>query len=462
MPAPEPTRDPTAEDASSDRSTRPRGPLADIRVIEFAQVLAVPTCGLLLADLGADVIKIEPPRGDTYRLNQASPIRTEGRAFAVVNRGKRSLCLDLTQPDARAVVERLVCSADVVLVSFKPSDLERFGLSYAQLQRIRPDLVYLQNSAYGDAGPAGSDGGYDVVVQGMSGTGSLSSACQGGTPRFVQPAYVDVGTGFLAALGVVSALRHRDRTGEGQRVETSLLATALTLGSSLLHRFEALDGEREAGIRRDLGELRESDAGFGAQQQLFYSRAQPSSSGNIYYRHFRTRDGFISIGCLSPNLYRRLRKALDLMDPRQAPDFDAESSEGRTALRAFEEQAEKLFASRDTAAWLEHLRSHGVPCGPFSFPHEVMDDPQVQANGYLVDLDHPLLGRYRTFAPPIRLAATPTSARGPSPTLDSDRVAVLGELGFSTNEIEELERRQIVGRHHKTLHDPARRSSNDT
>ncbi len=444
-PAPERAAPDPADSAAAAGPAPAGGPLSDVRVVEFAQVLAVPTCGLLLADLGADVIKVEPPRGDAYRANQPSGIPREGRAFTIVNRGKRSICIDLAHPDSRQVVERLVRWADVVLVSFKPSDLLRYGLDYAALRGLRPDLIYLENSAYGNEGPAGEDGGYDVVVQGMSGTGSLSSASAGGTPRFVQPAYVDVSTGFLAALGVVSALRHRDRTGCGQRVHTSLLSTALALGSSLVHQFRDLDQRREQELRSELAELRERGEPFEVQQERFYERAQPATRGNVYYRHFRTADGYISVGCLSPALYRKLRAATGLEDPRLEAGFDAESAAGRAELSAFERRAEQLFASRTTATWLEQLRQHGVPCGPFSFPHEVMDDPQVNANGYLIELEHRRLGPYRTFAPPIRFDATPSRAKSAAPALDADRESVLTELGYSSLEIRDLSKRAVVG-----------------
>ncbi len=428
------------------RSADRPGPLAGVRVLEFAQVIAVPTCGLLLSDLGAEVIKVEPPRGDSFRLHQASGVRHEGRGFIVFNRGKRSVCLDLGHPDAGEVIERLVARADVALLSMKTSDLPRYGLHYERFAACNPRLVYLENTPYGPRGPYGEDGGYDVVVQGMSGLGATTAADVAGSPRQIRPAYADMGTGFLSALAVVAALLHRDRTGEGQRVETSLLSTALALGANILHRFEALDAGVWQDFAEELGRLRANGADVGAQQALFYRTVQSTGIGNIYFRHYRTRDGFVSVGCLSPGLYARLRAATGLEDPRQREGFDARSPEGYDALVAFVREAEDLFRTRSSAEWIRQLRAAGVPCGPFHFPTEVFDDEQVRANDYLVELEHPSLGRYETFATPIRLSGSPARAERASPLLDADTDEVLAEHGFSLDRIAKLRAAGAIGR----------------
>ncbi len=426
-----------------------------MRVLEFAQVMAVPACGLLLADLGADVIKVEPPRGDSFRLHQPTGVRGEGRGYAVFNRGKRSLCLDLAHPQAREVIDALVTSADVVLVSMKRSDLTRYGLDYARLRALRPELVYLENTPYGPRGPFADDGGYDVVVQGMSGIGGITAADQGGAPRLVRPAYADMGTGFLSALGILVALRERDRSGEGQRVETSLLSTALTLAGNVLHRFENFDPARWEPFERELARLRERGAGFAEQQQLFSRTLQPGGAGNIYFRHYRTSDGFLSVGCLSPGLNARLRKLTGLEDPRQGEDFDAATPEGFDALQAFVRRAEDLFRTKTTQEWIELLREGGVPCGPFHFPTEVFADPQVRANDYLVEIEHPALGRYQTFASPVRLDSAPAQTPRRSPQLGEHTDRVLAEAGLSPERIGELRSAFAVGPRQERQHAPA-------
>jgi crotonobetainyl-CoA:carnitine CoA-transferase CaiB-like acyl-CoA transferase len=428
-------------------SERP-GPLSDVRVVEFAQVMAIPTCGLLLADLGADVVKVEPPLGDSFRRQQRAPGKSadEGRGYAIFNRGKRSLCLDLTHPQSASVVQRLVSTADVALVSFKPSDLPRYGLSYAQLRVHNPELIYLENTPYGPDGPLGEDGGYDVVVQGISGIGAITAAPAGDAPRFVRPAYADMGTGFLAALGVVTALRHRDRTGRGQRVQTSLLSTAITLGANVLHEFEEVDAELRVRFEAALSQLRETGEGFADQQALYFRMLHGAGHGNVYFRHYRTRDGFLSVGCLSPGLNARFLRATGLEDPRARDDFDPSSEKGWDELTGFVRESEDLFRTRSTEAWMVHLRAHGVPCGPFNFPTQIFDDEQIRANRYLVELEHHELGRYRTFAPPIRLEESPARVEGSAPPLGAHTDALLAELGFSAREIAALRDAGAVGR----------------
>jgi formyl-CoA transferase len=421
------------------------GALEDVRVLEFAQALAVPSCGALLADMGADVVKIEPPRGDTYRLQNRTPVPGEGRDFPICNRGKRSLCLDLGRPESARVVERLVAGADVVLVSLKASDLARYGIDYERLCTLKPELIYLENTPYGRAGPLGEEGGYDVVAMGLSGLSAVAATPQGENPRFVRPAFADVGTGLVSALAVVAALRHRDRSGEGQRVHTSLFHTALGLAAGMVHRYEDLDGEHWDAFAGKLDELRREGAGFDAQQAAYYEHFNVSPVGNIYFRHYRTRDGFLSVGCLSPRLNARLREATGLVDPRRGGGLRPGSAEETRALECFRDEAEALFASKHTEDWLRLLRAAGVPAARLNFPNEIFDDPQALANGYVETLEHPRLGRYRTVTPPLRMEASPVRARGSSPELGADTDAVLAEAGFSAAEREALLKGGVAG-----------------
>jgi crotonobetainyl-CoA:carnitine CoA-transferase CaiB-like acyl-CoA transferase len=279
----------------------------------------------------------------------------------------------------------------------------------------------------------------------MSGLGAISASSQGNAPRFVRPAYADMGTGFLSALAVVTALRHRDRTGEGQRVETSLLNTALALGANILHRFEAFDPPRWEDFSHKLGELRAAGAGFAEQQQLQAEALIGDGRGNIYFRHYRTADGFVSVGCLSPVLYERFRATTGLEGPRQRVDFELDTPQGQTAIDTMVQRAEELFQSRTTAEWIEVLRAGGVPCGRFNFATEVFDDEQIVANDYLIELEHPTLGRYRTFAPPLRMSASPTRAAGPAPLLGAHTDEVLAEAGLGAEEIAELRTAHVAG-----------------
>lgn len=424
-------------------TTRP-GPLAGITVLEFAQVIAIPMCGLALADMGADVIKVEPPTGDSSRSNLSPILPTESKSFAIFNRGKQSVCLNLTSPEARPVIERLVRKADVILISFKPPDVKRYGLDYEALSKLNPKIIYLEHVPLGRRGPYSEIGGYDVIVQGLSGLGAITAA-PGDAPRNINPAYADHATGFISALAVVAALRHRDLTGEGQRVETSLLSTALALGGNIIHWFGATDPDVWETFGQQLSAARQSGADFAAQQQLYQRTARAGGFANIYFRHFRTSDGIVSVGALSQPLIRRFRAVTGLNDPRADPDFELGTPEAFARLTTLVAEAEALFRTKTTDEWIATFESVGVPAGPFLFPTEVFDEPQIVENDYVVELEHPLFGPYKTFAPPFRMDATPVAPQGASPLLDADTDRVLGELGFGSEEVAELRRSGAIG-----------------
>jgi formyl-CoA transferase len=420
------------------------GPLDGITVLEFAQVIAIPMCGLALADMGATVIKVEPPTGDSSRSNLSPILPTESKSFAIFNRGKQSVCLDLANPASRPVIERLVKRADVILLSFKPPDVARYGLDYETLSKLNPALIYLEHLPLGRRGPYADIGGYDVIVQGLSGIGSVTAA-PGDAPRNINPAYADHATGFISALAVVAALRPRDLTGQGQRVETSLLSTALALGGNILHWFGATDPDVWESFGTQLASARASGADFAAQQQLYQRTARAGAFANIYFRHYRTSDGFISVGALSQPLVRRFRAATGLNDPRADPGFELGTPEAFARLTQLVGEAEALFRTRTNREWISILQGVGVPAGPFLFPTEIFDEPQIVENDYVVELEHELFGTYKSFAPPFRMEATPVRPRAASPILDANTDAVLRDHGFSADEVAALREAGAVG-----------------
>ena len=419
-----------------------RGPLAGIRVVEFAQALAIPLCGMLLGDLGADVTKVEPPVGDQVRYLFGRG-HSDSPYFVAINRNKRSICLDLGSADSATIVAALVREADVALVSLKPTDVPRYGLDEERLRAIRPDLVYLANPPLGPEGPQGHEGGYDVLVQAISGLSFVTARSVNDVPVNIRPAYNDVGTGALAALGVVAALRHRDLTGVGQRVETSLLATALLFGQTIVGRFPELVGDAVEKFHAELAELRARGGSFEDERNLYRDRiAGGEGVLRFYFRHYRTADAMVSVGCLSNALYDRFHAVTGLPDPRTNPTY-------RFATPGFETlvtRAEEVFRQSTTSEWLARFRAAGVPCARYNLPTEVLDDPQVVANHYAVELDHPTLGRHQVPGPPIRFDRTPTSARVAAPTLDQHTDEVLAELGFSTEQIATWRAAGTVGR----------------
>jgi crotonobetainyl-CoA:carnitine CoA-transferase CaiB-like acyl-CoA transferase len=420
---------------------QPQGALDGVKVVEIAQHYAVPYCGQLLSDLGALVVKVEAPSGDAAR-HYVSHVPFESKAFAVINRGKRSVCVDLARPgEARPAVEALVRWADVVLVSFKPTDVPRYRLTYEELSEINPRVVYLQHVPFGPAGPMGDDGGFDPLAQALSGLSFLTARAEHGVPMNVRPAYNDAGVGMVSALGVVAALRHRDLTGEGQRVETHLLSTALTFTQAIIHNFAEVDPPRFSAFDEELAALRASGADFEAQRLLYDDTVL---SGRhllrMYFRNWETSDGLVAAAPLSPPLQGKFHAATGLPDPRREG-----WAAGSADWDALVEKAEALFRTETTATWLVRLRAAGVPCAPYNLPNDVFEDPQIRANGFLVDLDHPLLGRYTTTAPPIRMSRTPTRAQGPSPVLGADTDDVLRTVGMPDDLLEELLASGAVG-----------------
>ena len=420
------------------------GPLADITVVEFAQVIAIPMCGLILADMGATVIKVEPPTGDSSRHNLQPIFPGESKSFAIFNRGKRSVCIDVANPSSQPVIERLVREADVVLVSFKPSDVHRYGIDYATVAGYNPKLIYLEHIPLGPKGPYSDIGGYDVIVQGLSGIGSITAA-PGNAPRTVAPAYADHATGMVSALAVVAALRHRDRTGEGQRVETSLLATSFALGGNLLAWFGATDPDVWEAFDSQLAAARKNDEPFGAQQELYQRTIRAGGFGNISFRHYRTQDGFVSVGALSPGLVARFLTVTGLKDPRKEPGFELGTPEAFAQLADFVTAAEDLFRTKSTKEWIETFREAGIPAGPFHFLTEAFEERQLIENGYIVELDHPSFGPYKSFDTPFRMDRTPVGPKSASPVLDVDTDEVLSGAGFSAGEIAALRASGVVG-----------------
>ncbi len=407
------------------------GILAGIKVVEFAQNAAVPYCGRLLAGMGADVVKVEPPAGDAMR-QLAGLAPKEAKAYAAINPGKRAIALDLASDGAGPVVDALVGWADVVLVAFKQSDLQRYGLDYERLRSVNARLVQLVHTPFGPEGPDADVGGYDVLVQARSGAGFIMNRTENGVPIATRPAINDFGTGIVSALGVVAALRHRDLTGEGQRVDSSLLGTAMGLATPMVNYFEKSDREVLEELDVEMQLLREAGVDFDAQRAAYEQRVIPGAGAfRYYFRHYATADGIIGVAALSASLYDKFHAATGLTRPDardpHSPEFDAAIAE-----------AEALFRTRTTDEWMETLREAGYPCSPYNLPYEAIDDEQIRANRFLVDIEHPAFGRYVTSGEPLQFSATPSPGVGPSPMLGEHTREVLAEAGLDGGTIASL------------------------
>lgn len=421
------------------------GALAGVKVLEIAQALAIPFAGELMSDMGADVVKVEPPLGDGIRHTMEPIVPGESKGYTLINRGKRSICLDVASDVARPALERLVAWADVVTVSMKPADLPRYRLRYEDLRHLNPAVVFLEHWPLGHNGPFGGEPGYDVIVQAISGTSVLTAREKDGVPINIRPAFNDMGTGAFSALAIVAALRHRDLTGEGQRVETSLLGTAMALGNQLLSWFAATDPAIEERFTAEIESARASGAEYGEQRAIWERNYVRGGHGNIYFRHYRTSDGFVAVGCLSPQLNARFRAVTGIKDPRQEAGFDLSTPEGYDRMTQLLRDAEDLFRTRTSAEWIATLQAGHVPCGPFNFPPDALRDPQLTENGYVIELEHPLFGAYRTHGTPLVMDGTPTRVQAPPPLLDQHTDEMLATVGYSEAEIAALRASGAVG-----------------
>jgi len=393
-----------------------------LTVIEFGQFVVAPFCAQMMADAGARVIKVEPLTGDSYRSElQVAPM--ESRQFLIKNRGKESIALSLSHPDAAPVVRALIEAADVVLVNLSPAATSRRGLDYDSVSQINPRAVYGAVTAYGHTGPEASLPGMDVVVQARSGVMSSLGAEQDGLPHHSEVQLADYSSALIMFGAVSAALFHRERTGEGQRVDVSLLGSALALQNNSLAHIYATDDWRSEFVDTVLPQMRR-DGASRTQVEDARSRMRPDRRGHVqHYRVFRTSDGAVAVGAGSPPSRRRLADVAGI----EQELFDVDPAE-------FGAQLVEVIADRSTDTWVQDLRAADVPVAAVRHIEELIFDPHVAAEGLMADYEHPVVGRYRGFGVPFRMSATPLDGGGRgSPVFASSTDTVLAELGFDAS-----------------------------
>ncbi len=360
-------------------------PLEGMKVLDFTQIMAGPFCTMLLADMGADVIKVEKPDGgdDTRRMGPPF-LNGESAAFLGINRNKRSVILNIKDEQGVGIAHRMAKDADVLIQNFRPGTLERIGLGYQDMQKLNPALIYCNISGFGNTGPYKDRGGFDLVAQGMSGLMSITGLPDS-LPVKVGVPITDLNAGMYATYGILSAYISRLKTGNGQLVDASLL---------------------EAGIAYTFWE-----------SSIFFATGQlPTPLGSAHrlsapYQAFPTSDGYINIGAANQANWERLCRAIDrhelLEDPRFATNADRMQN-----LEELVTTLEATFATRSTAQWLEALEKAGVPGGPINNIADVYADPQVQAREMMVEMEHPQAGRVRNIGIPVKLSETPALFAG--------------------------------------------------
>ena len=389
--------------------------LDGLRVLDLTQVMAGPFCSMLLCDMGADVIKVEPPAGDSTR-RMPGAVGTDSPSFNAVNRGKRGIVVDLKQPAGREAVRRLAAGSDVLVENYRPGVLDKFGLGYADLSASCPRLVYASISGYGRTGPSAGKGGFDLVAQGVSGLMSVTGEA-GRPPVKAGIPVTDLGAALFALAGILSALLARGRTGRGQLVDTSLV---------------------EAGVALSVWEATQYFSGRGVPERLGSAHRM-----NAPYQAIRCADGYMTIGAANDRTFRRLCEALGHPEWSADPEYrdDTHRIRNREALAA---RIEAVMETCPRAHWAERLESHGVPCGPINDYAEVMADPHVRARELVVETDHPTLGRIETLGTPIKLSETPLSPGRPAPRLGEHTDDILRDVGFGADEIAALRRAGAV------------------
>ena len=425
------------------------GPLEGVRVADFTEIIAGPLAGRILAEMGADVIKVEPPWGEPWRLTQRftapDSSKPESRTFMVYNRGKRSLPLDLTKPGAQEILSRLVQRIDVVLVNFRPDVAVKLGVDYERLSAINPLLVYCELTAYGRQGPDAHRPGYDMIIQAMTGMISSETKTVDDVPSWVWSSpLIDTASGIAMAGSVSAALYARERTGKGQKIETTLLGQALNLMGARFIHVERLDKETREKTLRDISEQREAGASFDELVNLSPGSRRREHHGNIYYRVYMAADGPIGVGCLSQPLRERLLETLGLVDKSMSPGWDPSKPESREYTRDLERRAEDLFRSRPSAEWLRILEERNIPAGPVRFIEEMFDDPQVVANGLVDEFTHVQEGKVRMVGPYARFSGTPLPHAPPSPGLGQHTAEILEWLGYTAEDVERLREDRAV------------------
>ena len=415
------------------------GALEGIRILEFSQIIAAPFCGMLLSDMGADVIKVEPPEGEPWRVF-AQFIPLESKTYISLNRGKRSLPLDISKPEAQALVHRMIKDIDVVIVNYRPDVPAKYGIDYDTLSALNPRLIYCENTAFGRRGPDSYRPGYDIIIQAMSGLMSGINKTLNGIPQVPALAAADFSTGITMAWSICAALFHRERTGKGQKVEASLLATALAIQTGRFMSVEAYDSQWMPAFLDNLNAARGRGADWDELIEVQNSaRALGSAVGNIYYRTYKTADGYIAVGCLSASLRKKMAGALGLHDPRfEVLNFDPFDDSNKTQLEALVAEAEALVASQSTEHWLKVLDSAGVPSGPVLFVEELLNHPQVLANDLVVEVDHSLAGPVRMVGPLVKMSESPTEVQGASPALGQHTDEILASFGYDAAAIAAL------------------------
>ena len=394
------------------------GPLSGLKVVDLTHVMAGPTCTLMLADMGAEVIKIEKiPAGDDTRYMVPPRIGDEAASFLMMNRNKKGIALDLKKPGGAKVLRRLLASADVLVENFGPGVMDRLGFGYAEIARDNPALIYCSLSGFGRTGPYQHRRGFDLVAQAMSGIMSFTGERPDGPPVKCGAPLSDITAGILAALGIVAAYAHRLKTGQGQWVETSLFEAAL------------VQTYWQAAIALATGVAPKA---MGSAHPL-----------NAPYQAFEASDKWIVVGGANQKHWLRTLEVLGAPELARDPRF-ATGADRMAHLKELEALLAARFVTKPAAHWLSALEDVGVPCGPVNDMLQALADPQTIAREMVVEVAHSSLGNAKTLGLPIKFSQTPGKVQTGAPLYGEHTAAVLSAYGFDADEIAALQEEGAV------------------
>ncbi|HYM00280.1 MAG TPA: CoA transferase [Blastocatellia bacterium] len=390
--------------------------LDGMRVLEITQVMSGPFCGLLLADMGADVIKVEKPGGDDSRRMAPPTINGESAAFMSINRNKRGLGLNLKTEEGRAIFKRLAAASDILIENFRPGAMAKLGLGYDDLAPANPALIYCSISGFGQTGPYRDRGGFDLVAQAMSGMISITGHPDQ-TPVKVGVPIADLNAGMYACYAILSAYIHRLKTGKGQRIDASLLESSLAYT-------------------------------FWESAMFFATGENPKAMGSAHrlsapYQVFKAADGYFALGAANQSNWKRLCEVIQRPDLLHDPRFVDNPTRVLNQLD-LTRVLEDVFKQRTLNQWISAFEEAGVPVGPVYSFDQVYQDPQVIDREMSVEINHPKAGPTRLIGIPVKLSETPGRIRRPAPTLGQHTDEILGEAGLDQPEIKSLREKKAV------------------
>ena len=392
--------------------------LKGIRVLEMSQIMAGPTCGLLLADLGAEVIKIEKtPGGDDTRRFLPPDINGEAAAFMMMNRNKKGIALNLKDVDGIEIFKRMVKKSDVVLENFRKGTLEKLGIGYDVISKINPKIILCEISGYGRTGPYADKGGFDLVAQGMSGLMSITGESKDKPPMKVGAPITDITAGLLASSGILAALVHRNKTGEGQKVDTSLFE------AGIIHTYW------QSAIAVATGE---SPGPLGSAHPL-----------TAPYQAFKTKDKWITVGASNQNTWLMLLKAIDRMDLQENEMFSSNFNRKENITQLVEILNRELI-KKTSKEWLKIFDDNGLPCGPINSINEMFVDPQTIEREMIIDVDNKKEGKSKAIGMPIKFSKSKTEKSKSAPNLGEHTKEIMKIFDYNDKQIDDFYNRKII------------------